>query len=68
MDSKKGWELIPGQSAVLENRVGTERLSVPGGWIVRSTGSVGLGPGFPGFIAIAQTFVSDPAHGWTLEE
>lgn len=37
----------------------TDRLKVPGGWIVRTI--------LPGFGGVAQTFVSDPRHRWKLE-
>ena len=40
----------------------SERLQVPGGWIVRSRFAVTYGA------AITQTFIVDPEHTWVLEK
>jgi hypothetical protein len=52
-------ELPPGNTA----RIHSDRLKVPGGWIVRSSiGGYNVGAG------ISQTFIADPMHEWKLEE
>jgi hypothetical protein len=45
----------------------TERLSVPGGWIVKSSYSH---TGVAGAVAVAchQVFIADEAHAWPLPE
>jgi hypothetical protein len=42
----------------------SERLFVPGGWIVRTALRVDTGPGYA--VSVAQTFISDPEHSWIL--
>ena len=52
------WEVIEHDERSKGDR--TERLKVPGGWIVRSHCAGVTG------IAIAQTFVADPEYAWKL--
>lgn len=50
------WERLP--DGIDKQYVTSERLEVPGGWIVRTYVTRG----------VAQTFVSDPHHTWQLEK
>lgn len=52
------WELISNDS----NNCVTERLKVPGGWLVRS-----LYFEYKTGAALHHIFVSDPAHEWKLD-
>lgn len=59
------WEKIPSNTT----KVDSDRLRVPGGWIVRSYsfaegGSLGSGACH---VFISKTFVTDPSHEWKLE-
>lgn len=49
------WEMV---EKYTESPMSTERMKVPGGWIVRSDSHNG----------VAQTFVSDPGHMWNLDD
>jgi hypothetical protein len=49
------WESLP------DRKMDSERLKVPGGWIVRSFWS-----GFGGAGGIHQVFIADPNHEWRL--
>lgn len=64
MTQTTGWEKIAQaqDSSVTGNTTGTtsERLKVPGGWLVRTVVVHYRGA------AVDQAFVSDPGHEWTL--
>lgn len=49
------WERVPDDNGCV-----TERMEVPGGWLVRIV-YIGCGN-------VAVTFYPDPAHAWTLNE
>jgi hypothetical protein len=55
------WEKIHGKD---QTGVTTERLKVPGGWLVRSIYWRGVHEGGGG---IAQSFIPDPNHEWGNE-
>ncbi len=52
------WERIEYVPAKHGRSIQSDRMSVPGGWIVRSTS----------YDAIAQTFVADSGHTWKFDE
>ncbi len=58
----EGWEMIEGISrsdgSVMENRL--ERLSIPGGWLIRFNYDTDLSHGS------SITFVPDPEHAWQI--
>ena len=66
------WEKIPDSGCNLDTCCATQRLKVPGGWLVRtilvmaknmSFGNWAVGVGGP---FVAQTFVADLEHVWQL--
>jgi hypothetical protein len=71
------WEMIeqtcPGTSATNYQCLQTERLEVPGGWLVRSTrydhfiissGTVPPIAAAGAGVGVGVTFVPDPSHTW----
>jgi hypothetical protein len=71
------WEMIentcPGLSATNFQCLHTERIEVPGGWLVRSTrydhffissGTVPLSMAGGAGVGVGLTFVPDPNHAW----
>lgn len=55
------WEDIKGSRS---NRLFSDRLKVPGGWIVRS---IILSTGVDGGSSLHQVFIVDPDHEWELD-
>lgn len=58
------WQLISDYDKKAQIQSITDRLQVPGGWIVRTMTSTFPGDGGS---FVAQTFVSDPGHEWNLK-
>ena len=55
------WEQVITKTSDLSKELGTERMSVPGGWLVRASVM------WQGRIACAMVFVNDPKHNrWKL--
>ena len=57
--SKVVWESID----LIDSRISSDRLKVPGGWLVRS---IYLRGQQDGSCALHQIFVADPNHEWIL--
>lgn len=55
------WELLDSGPSTAGPR--TERLKVPGGWIVRST----IPHGYNAGSAVHQIFIEDEAHEWVID-
>jgi len=53
------WESID----LIDSRISSDRLKVPGGWLVRS---IYLRGQQDGSCALHQIFVADPNHEWVL--
>jgi hypothetical protein len=53
------WESID----LIDSRISSDRLKVPGGWLVRS---VYLRGAQDGSCALHQIFVADPDHEWVV--
>ncbi len=66
------WETIPDsepkKTDFYEETCRSERMRVPGGWIVRSTTTI-YGPttGSAGGISVSQIFIVDHTHEWKIE-
>ena len=58
------WEEIPLQGSRPTHLYRSDRLSVPGGWIVRTI----TGNGNDAGTCAVQTFVTDPEHEWSLPD
>ena len=58
------WEHVHTEKSAGESSV-TDRLQVPGGWIVRQTENRGFGEEVSP-VAVALVFVPDPHNQWAL--
>lgn len=58
------WEDVDGARSESQRRPVTERMKVPGGWVIRSTITRGSEDGG---VCTHQIFIEDPGHTWIPE-
>lgn len=63
---KPTWEdIVESDEPLASLGTRTQRLKVPGGWLIRTTASDTYSGEYPA-VAVALVFVPDVAHGWKL--
>ena len=70
-ESKDNWQVINVNESLdvmgkLYSTSTTERLNVPGGWIVKHSVIIHSNNYSPNFITFTNNFVPDPIHSWDI--